>query len=450
VTTAARLAGVGAFVLTGLLLFAAALFMIGDRQMAFARKYTVYTEFSRITGLEPGAIVRVSGAKAGAVRAIDPPADPSQKFRVRLEIADNLRQLVRTDSIASIETEGLVGGSFLNVSTGTIDAPEAPAESTIRGREPLIIADLVEQMRDTIELVNTTIASLSGQIQQVLTLLGTTVASANTLIAEVGDDVKSLAAASARISADAAKITSGIQNGEGSLGKLVKDDELYQRIAAIAKNAEAVSLDTRAAVQQARRTLESLQTKEGDVVALTANLKDTLAEARSAMTGLSENMEALKRNFLLRGFFNRRGYFHLNDISPAEYRKGSLTTDGRRRVLRVWLRDGVIFSRAADGREQLTGDGKARLDSAIAPYLPQLADGVLMIEGYAQQGSRTEQHLTSRARASVVRDYLVSKFGLTPDAVGIMPLGADSRESPEDAPWDGVAIAFFVERHNHN
>lgn len=444
--TPARLAGVGAFVLTGLLLFAAALFMIGDRQMAFARKYTLYTEFARITGLQPGAIVRVSGAKAGAVRAIEPPADPSKKFRVRLEISANYRQLVRTDSIASIDTEGLVGGAFLNVTTGSVDAPEAPAESTIPSREPILIADIVEQMRDTMELVNATITSLSGQVREVLATIGTTVDSANTLIADVGADVKSMASTSARISADAAKITAGIQRGEGTLGKLVKDDELYQRVTAIAKNAEAVSLETREAVQQARATIERIQVKDGDVAALAANLKETLDDARAAMNDLGDNMEALKRNFLLRGYFNRRGYFDLADISPAEYRKGTLTSDGRRRVLRIWLRDAVVFTRGAGGREQLTEDGKARLDSAIAPYLSQLPDGVLMVEGYAQEGSRTEQHLTSRTRASIVREYLLEKFGLRPDATGLMPLGADSTGSPDDVPWDGVALAFFVEK----
>jgi phospholipid/cholesterol/gamma-HCH transport system substrate-binding protein len=444
--TPARLAGVGAFVLTGVLLFAGALFMIGDRQMAFARKYTVYTEFARITGLQPGAIVRVSGAKAGAVRAIEPPPDPSRKFRVRIEISDDLRQLVRMDSIASIETEGLVGGSFLNVSTGTAGAPEAPPNSTIPGREPIIIADLVEQMRDTISLVNTSITSLSDQIEEVLTSVGTTVMSANTLIAEVGDDVQALTSATARISADASKITAGIQSGEGTLGKLVKDDELYQRITAIAKNAEAVSMDTRDAVQQARKALESLQSKEGDFVEISANLKLAIDEARSAMNGLAQNMEALKRNFLLRGFFNRRGYYDLNDISPAEYRSGSLTRDSKRHVLRVWLRDSVIFTRLDDGREQLTDDGKARLNSAMSPFLPQLADGVLMVEGYAQQGTRSEQHLASRTRASLVRDYLVAQFGLDPEATGIMPLGADAAGSPDGTAWDGVALAFFVNK----
>lgn len=444
--TPARLAGVGAFVLTGVLLFAVALFMIGDRQMAFARKYTLYTEFARITGLQPGAIVRVSGAKAGAVRAIEPPPNPSRKFRVRMEISADLRQLVRMDSIASIETEGLVGGSFLNVTTGTEASPEAPPGSTITGREPIVIGDLIEQMRDTITLVNTTITSLTGQIEDVLETVGTTVTSANLLITEVGDDVKALAAASARISADASKIMAGIERGEGTLGKLVRDDELYQRVAAIAKNAEAVSLDTREAVQQARKTLQSLQSKEGDFVEISANLKLAVEEARSAMNGLAQNMDALKRNFLLRGFFNRRGYFDLDEISATEYRNGALTRDSKRRVLRIWLNDAAIFARLADGREQLTDEGKAKLDSAMSPFLQQLADGVLMVEGYAQQGSRSEQHVTARARAALVRDYLVPRFGLDPEAAGVMPLGADSAGSPDDAPWDGIALAFFIDR----
>ena len=67
---AARLVGVGVFVIAGALLFAIGLFMIGDRQMAFAKKFTVYTEFKKITGLQPGSIVRVSGAKAGSITQI--------------------------------------------------------------------------------------------------------------------------------------------------------------------------------------------------------------------------------------------------------------------------------------------------------------------------------------------------------------------------------------------
>src|SRR6185369_8933765 len=66
-----------------------------DRQMAFAKKFTVYTEFTKVTGLQPGAVVRILGAKAGSISQILPPNRPSEKFRVRLEIAESLHQLVR-------------------------------------------------------------------------------------------------------------------------------------------------------------------------------------------------------------------------------------------------------------------------------------------------------------------------------------------------------------------
>ena len=54
--TPARLAGVGVFVVSGVCLFTVGLFMIGDRQMAFAKKFTISTEFKKITGLQPGSI----------------------------------------------------------------------------------------------------------------------------------------------------------------------------------------------------------------------------------------------------------------------------------------------------------------------------------------------------------------------------------------------------------
>ena len=67
--------------------------------------------------------MRVSGAKAGSIKQIHPPNTPIETFRVKLEITESLHQLVRTDSLATIETEGLVGGSSLGIGTGTDAAP---------------------------------------------------------------------------------------------------------------------------------------------------------------------------------------------------------------------------------------------------------------------------------------------------------------------------------------
>jgi phospholipid/cholesterol/gamma-HCH transport system substrate-binding protein len=448
VATRERLAGVGVFVISGLLLFAVGLFMIGDRQMAFAKKFTIYTEFAKITGLQPGAIVRVSGAKAGSVTDITPPNRPSEKFKVKLEITEELHPLVRTDSVTTIETEGLVGGSFLAVATGSDAAPPAPANSTIPGKEPFALADLLEETSETIKNVNTAINEVKGDIVDAIQSINDTVANANQLIDDVSDDVKTMASAGARIMQDAADIAEGIRKGEGTIGKLINDDELYTRATAIAKNAEQIANDAREVVMQAKRALSDLESKNGPIQGLTANVKQTMDDARVAMAGFAENMEALKHNFFFRGFFNDRGYFSLDDISPAQYRQGFLTNDGARSVARIWLRSTVLFEPDPDvpDSERLTEDGRMRLDSAMEPYLAHLGDTVLMVEGYSQEGAANQQFLKSRARASLVRSYLIGTFHLNPQTIGVMPLGSHAIDSPNNTPWDGIALAAFLDR----
>jgi len=94
--------------------------------------------------------------------------------------------------------------------------------------------------------------------------------------------------------------------------------------------------------------------------------------------------------------------------------------------------------------ERLTDPNKVHVDSAIAPYLEHVASGIVIVEGYAQEGPRDEQYLRSRARASIVRDYLIGKFHLDPQASGAMPLSTDSTDTPGKSLWDGVALAVIL------
>src|SRR5688572_18745544 len=103
-----RSAIVGAFVIGGLLLFAVGLFLIGDRRMLFTDTFEVYAEFSQIGGLQNGAIVRVAGLDAGEVETIHVPGAPSAKFRVKFRIREDLHPLLRLDSVATIQNDGLV------------------------------------------------------------------------------------------------------------------------------------------------------------------------------------------------------------------------------------------------------------------------------------------------------------------------------------------------------
>ena len=114
-------------------------------------------------------------------------------------------------------------------------------------------------------------------------------------------------------------------------------------------------------VENANKALEGFQSKDGPVQGMTASVKQTMDDARSAIEGLADNMDALKHNFLLRGFFKGRGYFDLAQMSPADYRRGTLTKGSDRRVVRVWGRADLLFEPEPDHQEneRLTAPGKA-------------------------------------------------------------------------------------------
>jgi phospholipid/cholesterol/gamma-HCH transport system substrate-binding protein len=437
------LIGVGAFVIGGILLFAVALFMIGQRQMLFEKQFEIYTEFSRLSGLQEGSPIRVNGMAAGEVTHISLPRSPAEKFRLRLQIREDLHPLVRTDSVAAIRTEGLVGGQYLLITSGSESAPQAPRDSTISSREPFDIADLLDQANATVKTVNDTIVTLRGEIETAVQQVSGTVEDADQLVTDVGGDVRTIATAGVRIAADIQALTNGVREGRGTVGQLFVDDELYRRANAIAADAEQTATNLRDAADAAKRLLESIRKQGGPAQGLTDDLRVTLDKAQQTLTNLSENTEALKHNWFFSGYFKRRGYYSLADISPEEYRKGAIEQSGRAK-LRIWLQASVLFVTQPDGRLALADGAKPRLDSAMGDFLKYAGSGPLIVEGYAQEGAAAQRFLESRERASLVRDYLLDRFSLNPDRVGVMPLGSEASQSPAGNTWDGIALAVFV------
>lgn len=440
-----RLIAVGAFVLGGLLLFSVGLFIIGERRMLFENQFMVFAEFDRIAALQNGAKVRVAGMDAGEVVEINVPSGPSAKFRVRMRVREDLHPLVRTDSVASIQTEGVVGNKFVQIETGSDGAPRVSDNGTIPGQEPLDIADLLKQAADTIQMVTETVEQLRGDVIDTVRTIGDTAQNANELIDSLGSDLKSITTSGRQIATNTQAIIADVRAGRGTIGKLANDDELYRRATQIAQQAELTMANLREASQQAKQALASFQSVGQPAQGLVADFRQTLESAREVMTDLAEDAEALKRNWLFRGFFRDRGYYDLDLISPVEYRQGFLEGDARRK-LSIWLRASVLFERNAQGEEVLNEQGKIRLDSAMAEFIKYPATDPIMVEGYATNATRDVAYLLSRDRAGKVREYIVGRFQLSPTRVGLIPLGTEADESPDGKSWDGVAIAIFTSR----
>jgi phospholipid/cholesterol/gamma-HCH transport system substrate-binding protein len=440
-----RAVGAGVFVIVGVALFTAALFMIGSRRMLFESRFPVYTEFARLGQLEVGALVRVAGMDAGEVTAIEIPRNPSGKFRVRMEVRDDMRQLIRTDSVATTLTEGLVGAVFVNILPGSDQAPRVADHGTIPGREPFQMAELLEQMSETVALVNKTVESLSGDISNAVQTVNLTVENAHALIEDIRPEITTIANNGARISADTQAVMAGIRRGEGTIGKLITDDSLYVRAREVADEAKVVMDNMRDVSNEARRAIADFRSKDGPAQGLIADMRVTLMQAREATADLADNMEAMKHNFLLRGFFNRRGYFDLDAISPAQYRSGVLE-NGSRKAMRIWLGADVLFAPGPDGTEVLTESGRQRLDSAMATYVRYLPSNPVVVEGYATGGTVGERYRRSRIRAGIVREYLLGRFELAPQSTGYIALGEDAAGSPDGGRWDGVSLTLFLDR----
>src|ERR1700675_2340548 len=148
---------VGLFVIAGLLLFTAGIVVIGDQRQVFARHIDYYTQFSDLEGLTKGSKVQVAGVDAGEILDIQIPDSPSSRFRVTLRVNCTLHGLVRMDSIATIETQGVVGETFVSIRPGSSQAAEASPLVTLRSEEPTTLSEMLKRGSGLLDSVDATL-----------------------------------------------------------------------------------------------------------------------------------------------------------------------------------------------------------------------------------------------------------------------------------------------------
>src|SRR5713226_3031438 len=95
----------GAFIFSALIMLGIMVFLIGEKQFLFSRTYHIKAQFDNVAGLDEGAPVRAGGVHVGAVQRIRLPQQPDEKITVEMTLEKSTRQVLKKDSIASIETE---------------------------------------------------------------------------------------------------------------------------------------------------------------------------------------------------------------------------------------------------------------------------------------------------------------------------------------------------------
>jgi phospholipid/cholesterol/gamma-HCH transport system substrate-binding protein len=262
---------VGAFVLAGLLVFVGLVYFLGRQSGLFEPQYRLLAGFAQVGGLIEGATVRLAGVPVGRVTAIRLPASGA-KVEVELTLVRRVQERVRGDSVARIETLGLLGDKIIEVSLGGAEAPPLPEGAQIQTEEPLDTARLTRQgtelLRNLVDVtgeLRTTVAQISGS--------------------GVGADLAATARAVRTLAQE-------LERGQGLLHVLVHDRELARRAS------EAVE-----AVRQAGETVRRL-----DGLLAGSRVDGLAGEARVA---LAETREAAQRvNRVLRQVEEGRGVLH--------------------------------------------------------------------------------------------------------------------------------------------
>lgn len=151
---------VGVFILVALTAFLGMIYALGAKSRLFEPKYTVYAEFTGVGGLSEGATVRLAGVQIGRVAGVHLPGEPGGKVRVDLSIARRFANRVRMDSVARIETQGLLGDKIVEISVGTASAPPITPGAALASRDPADLSEVVSQGAQTVKDVAALAASL--------------------------------------------------------------------------------------------------------------------------------------------------------------------------------------------------------------------------------------------------------------------------------------------------
>ncbi|HEY3064214.1 MAG TPA: MlaD family protein [Methylomirabilota bacterium] len=153
---------VGIFVIAGLAAFLGLIYMLGARARLFEASYTIYAEFTEVGGLTEGATVRLAGVQIGRVKDVVLPAHPGGKVRVALNITKQYADRIRKNSVARIETQGLLGDKIVEITVGTVEAPPVQTGDTLASRDPFDINQVIGESAKTVK----NIAALADSLRE--------------------------------------------------------------------------------------------------------------------------------------------------------------------------------------------------------------------------------------------------------------------------------------------
>jgi len=269
---------VGIMVIISLAIFAIGIFFISGEVGLFSRHYKLRAYLAEAGGLREGAQVRLAGVGVGNLEQIriSPYHDPARSVELVMSVARKYQDEVRADSVASIETVGLLGESFVNLTRGSLDQPVIPDGGVLKTSEEADIKRVVQNANDVIVNLRTLSSKLNditGQIESGKGTLGKVIYDP-TLFNRLN-----------KTSETVDRMVDQIDKGQGSIGKFLVDEALYNK--------------TVATVDRLNDLVDDIQHGQGTLAkfindpAVYDNMKHLVAQANTLVDGINQGQGTL-------------------------------------------------------------------------------------------------------------------------------------------------------------
>jgi len=200
---------VGLFFMVGIVVLVFVMDFLGDIPF-FSNNKTVYTYFDSLGELRKGNPVKMEGLIIGKVSSIKL---EDRQLKVSMDVKKDAP--VKTDSIASIQIASLLGTSYVNITFGSEDTPLYDGDSPLASIDPTNLNKILAKLGSAIGSLDSALGAFSG--------FGDNEDGLNNIVTNLDTVLEDLA------------------EGKGTLGKLIKDDTLYNETTVAMKNIKNIS-----------------------------------------------------------------------------------------------------------------------------------------------------------------------------------------------------------------
>ena len=256
--------------------------MVGSLDL-FKKGYTLNTRFKNVQDLKVGDPVKMAGVQIGRVDSI-----MLDTNRVRVTFRVNPGAEVKTDSKASIQFTGLMGQNFLSLDFGTPDAPKASPGTTLEAKEQADLSQLMAKLDDVANGIQNVTKSFTGE-------------KIDNLLGPITDFVKQNSPALTATIGNMKTISDQIAEGKGTVGRLINEDTLYVSALAAVTNLESTAseikvtiADARTVLDSAKKTVDQINSGQGTIGKLVKDEK-LYNESTEAVTNLKEILQKINR-----------------------------------------------------------------------------------------------------------------------------------------------------------